>query len=467
MKIALIGGGSVRTIYFIRSLAKFAEDLGIDRIDIMDNDPRKLDIFATLAQYAVKDKCTNLEIKKTKSLRYAVSGADYVVTTIRVGQDLARCMDERIALSLGVIGQETTGAGGFSYAMRSVPAMLECCRAVKEESNNATVFNFTNPSGLVTQAMHDAGFTNVIGICDNATGIKMDLAKSLKMDASEIFVRIYGLNHLSWVDRVCVDGENILDKLIENEHFLNNFHQFEYFDRDLIKQLERIPNGYLYYFYHREKALSNMLKSPLTRGETILKINEEMIGKIEKADPAENPGKAMRIFDKFMKKRETSYMKMEQGGNARDIQDIDTELLGINIGRKKKETPRIYEGYAGVAFNYIESVRTGNEIDLALNVKNDGAIEGFEDEDIVEITCTVGKNGAKPLNIGKVPQDSFLLMKQVKYYEKLAVEAIFEKSKSIAIKALMENPLVASYSLAKALTQEYCVHNEQYTGRWR
>lgn len=206
-KLALIGGGSVRTYYFIESLLKFYKKMEIGQVAVMDNDPEKLRYFGGIARYLAQREESGLEVRLTTEAVEAVRDADYVVTTIRVGQDEARTRDERIALDMGLIGQETTGAGGFSYALRTIPVMWEYMRLVKEYARpGALVFNFTNPSGLVTQALYDAGYNNIIGICDNATGIKIDIARALQVNASDLTVKVYGLNHLSWAGRVELGG---------------------------------------------------------------------------------------------------------------------------------------------------------------------------------------------------------------------------------------------------------------------
>lgn len=466
MKLALIGGGSVRTFYFVESLLKFCRKLNITELSIMDNDPVKLEIFGGFAVYLAQQSPEHLDVELTGELKEAVKDADFVVTTIRVGKDEMRCKDERIALSHGLIGQETTGAGGYSYATRSIPAMLEICKAIREYAKpGAITFNFTNPSGLVTQAMHDAGY-EVIGICDNATGIKMDLSKALHVGAGDMFVRVYGLNHLSWADRVEIGGNNILPQLLKKESFLQNFHQFAYFDRDLIRTLGKIPNGYLYYFYHRERALANILASPQSRGEAIYQINQEMMAKLCAMNPKQQVRDMLEIYHQSMQKREGSYMQMESGGLP-ETEPINIRELGIAELNRATETPEIYEGYAGVAFNYIESVVNNKPIDLALCVPNRGAIDGLDYDDVVEVTCWVDQKGAKPVRIGTMPEDEYLLTRQIKRYEKLTVAAVRERSLELGTLALMQHPLVGSYSLAKQLVKEYAAVNEPYTGTWR
>lgn len=466
MKLALIGGGSVRTFYFMESLLKFCGRLGITSLSVMDNDPVKLEIFGGFAAYMAKESGSPLDVQLTASIREAVRDAHYVVTTIRVGKDAMRCLDERIALSHGLIGQETTGAGGYSYACRSIPAMLDICRAIREyAAPDCITFNFTNPSGLVTQAMHDAGY-EVIGICDNATGIKMDLARALQIGAGDLYVRVYGLNHLSWADRAEVGGRDILPLLLRNEQFVQNFHQFAYFDRDLIRTLGKIPNGYLYYFYHREKALAHMLSAKETRGESIHRINEQMMAELTAMDIRTQPEEMLDVYHRAMQRREGSYMQMETGGFDGHTA-INVHALGVPGLESLHSTQQVYEGYAGVAFNYIESAVTGHPIDLALCVPNNGAMDGMARDDVVEVTCMVGSDGAKPVKIGTIPEDEYLLIRTIKRYEKLTAAAVREKSLELGTLALMQHPLVGSYSLARELAREYARINEPYTGAWR
>lgn len=466
MKLALIGGGSVRTYYFVESLLKFCGRLKITELYVMDNDPVKLEIFGGFAVYLAEHSEEKLSVILTGDLKTAVKDADFVVTTIRAGKDAMRCLDERIALDHGVIGQETTGAGGYSYATRSIPAMLEICQMIKDYAKpGAITFNFTNPSGLVTQAMHDAGY-EVIGICDNATGIKMDLSEALHVGAGDMFVRVYGLNHLSWADRVEIGGCDILPQLLEREKFVENFHQFAYFDRDLIRTIKKIPNGYLYYFYHREKALANILAAGASRGESIHAINERMMAELTKMDVHTQAKEMIAVYRRYMQEREGSYMQMETGGFKQPAK-IDVRELGIAQLHTVRESQEIYEGYAGVAFNYIESVVNNRPIDLALCLPNKGAIEGLDDDDVVEVTCMVDRDGAKPVPIGAMPEDEYLLTRMMKRYEKLTVAAVRERSLELGTMALMQHPLVGSYSLAKQLVKAYAAVNEPFTGTWR
>lgn len=469
-KLALIGGGSVRTYYFIESLMKFYRDMDIGEVAVMDNDGEKLAYFGGIARYLAEREKSGLKVTLTEDAALALRDADFVVTTLRVGQDKARTVDERTALELGVIGQETTGAGGFSYACRSIPVMLDYMRLIREVAKpGAPVFNFTNPSGLVTQAIYDAGYDNVIGICDNATGIKIDVASALQVNASDLMVKVYGLNHLSWANRVEIGGVDILPRLMANESFLRSFHQFVYFDRDLIRRLGVIPNGYLYYFYHRERALRNLLAAPESRGEFICRNNEEMMEALRRHDIRTEPQTCLDIYRDYMHRREGSYMQIELGGEDITVPPIDVDALGIRELTGRKPVTEVYEGYAGVMFNYIDSVKNNRGIDLAVSVPNRGAIPGMADDDVVEVTCTIDRRGAVPMRFAEteIAPSNLALMKTVKRYEKLTVEAVREKSRAAAVEALTIHPLVQDYDLAVKLVERYCALNEPWCGRWK
>lgn len=468
MKLAMIGGGGVRTAFFAESLARHAKRLGIDELSIMDNNEEKLEIYGVLAQkIAIKGNGIK-NVSLTTDFTKAVKNADYVITTLRVGNDEGRIKDERIALSHGVIGQETTGPGGFSFALRTIPVMLEYCKIINEISNNAIVFNFTNPSGLVTQAMHSHGYHNVVGICDGPTHMKSEIANSLDISVDDLFTRIYGLNHLSWTDSVKVKDMEILPRLLKSDHFLDSMHEFAHFDKSLIRMLGCLPNSYLYYYYYKEKALKNILSSPKTRGETIKEINDKMNKLFTEINVSQNPDKAMQAYYQFFEDREKSYMSIELGHPMETGKKVDLrEEIGLGGLDLSGDRGEVLEGYSGVAFNYIEAVKNNSNIDLPISVPNNGAIRCLMPEDVTEISCIINKSGAHPVRIDNIPERNTLLIQQVKRFERLTVQAIDEKSKELAIDALMGHPLVGSYSLAKDLVDDYIEVFKDYLGEWK
>ena len=226
-----------------------------------------------------------------------------MVTTLRVGGDHSRVMDETIALNAGVIGQETTGVGGFSMAVRTIPILLEYCRLINEIAPNAWIFNFTNPSGLVTQALKSAGYEKVIGICDAPSSTKFRMAAKLGVDEKDLYVEFFGLNHLSWIRSVKIKDEEILPRLLADDAFLKSIQEFSMFDPDLLRMIGFLPNEYLYYYYHREKALANILKSGATRGQTIEQVNKQMMEELKAMDMDADPEGALQIFLYYMQGR--------------------------------------------------------------------------------------------------------------------------------------------------------------------
>ena len=202
MKIAVIGGAGVRTVIFINGLLKRYKKLHIDEVVLYDIQEEKQKIIEKLCKHVVERNHEELKVWAVSDPVEAITGADYIVTTLRVGGDHSRVVDETIALDLGVIGQETTGVGGFSMAVRTIPVLIEYCELIKKYAPDAWIFNFTNPSGLVTQALRSAGYDKIIGICDAPSSTKFRMAHDLGVEEDNLYVEFFGLNHLSWIRSV-------------------------------------------------------------------------------------------------------------------------------------------------------------------------------------------------------------------------------------------------------------------------
>lgn len=453
MKLAVIGGGGVRSLFLAKSIAARAAELKINKLVFMDNDEKKLNIYGAMAKKTAELLCPELEFEITADARHAVENADYVITTIRVGGDDMRVEDERAALDLGVLGQETTGAAGFSFAIRSVGALAEYCELIKKYAKpGCKVFNFTNPAGIVSQTLRDMGYDFTYGICDAPSGMLRSFEKLYHMPEGSAKGEIYGLNHLSYFTSITINGKEMLNEIIDNDEAYEKT-DLRYFEKDLLKDRGCILNEYLYYFYYREKALANILNAEKTRGEQIALINKKMTAELEKINVEADFDTALKIFEHWYGERENNYMASETG-----------------VKRKEPWKFDIYEkdngGYAGVALKFIEIAASGEKDSMILCVPNNGAIEGLRDDDIVEITCDIDKNGAFPHHFGKVDAQNLELIRRVKNYERLASEAIREKSRKKAIEALTLHPLVNSYSIAKQLADTYIEHNKEYTGEW-
>lgn len=454
MKIAVIGGGGVRSVFLAKSIAARAEKLKINELVFMDNDEKKLRIYGTMAKKTSNLICPSLDFKITTNAVEAVENADYVITTIRVGGDDMRVKDERAALNMGVLGQETTGAAGLSFAMRSISALADYCELIKMHAKKGCkVFNFTNPAGVVSQTLRDMGYDFTYGICDAPSGMLRSFEKLYGAEEGSAKGEIYGLNHLSYFTSIKINGKEMIDEIIDNDEAYEKT-DLRYFEKDLLKSRKSVLNEYLYYFYYREKALANILNADKTRGEQIAEINRHMTAELEKVDIENDFETALGIFEHWYGERENNYMASETGIKRKEPWKFD--IFGKDDG-----------GYAGVALKFIEIAISGKTDSMILCVPNNGAIEGLLDSDVVEITCNIDKNGAVPHRFGKVDEQNLELIRRVKNYERLASEAIRTKSREKAIEALTLHPLVNSYSIAKELTDKYIEYNKEYTGEWK
>ena len=440
-------------MFLAKSIAQKAERLHIDELCFMDNNEQKLKIYGGMAAHVAKLLCPKMRFSITSDAVEAVTDADYVITTIRVGEDGMRARDERIALNKGILGQETTGAAGFSFAMRSVPALAEYCELIKKYSkSDVKVFNFTNPAGVVSQTLRDMGYDFTYGICDAPSGMLRSFALLYNENPDNIFGEVYGLNHLSYFKSIKLNGKEIMHELIENDEAYVKT-DMRYFSKELLKDRKAVLNEYLYYFYYREQAVENILKAEQTRGEQIRDINKNMTAELSAMDIENDFEGCLKVFEKWYGMREGSYMASET--------------------RVKRTAPwhfDIYEkddgGYAGVALKFIENAQSGTTGTMIMCIPNNGAINGLRDNDVVEITCDVNADSCIPHKIGDVDEQNLEMIRRVKIYERLSSKAIREKDKAAAVQALTLHPLVNSYSLAKELVDEFIEHNKHYSDGW-
>ena len=454
MKISVIGGGGVRSLFLAKSLAQKADELGISSLAFMDNDETKLNIYGRLARQTALRICPELDFVLTADAKEAVTDADYVITTIREGGDEMRVRDESIALSLGVLGQETTGAAGFSFAIRSVQALADYCELVKRYAKpSCKVFNFTNPAGVVSQTLRDMGYDFTYGICDAPSGMLRSFEKLYGAPEGSMKGEVYGLNHLSYFASITLDGREVMPDIIENDEAYEKT-DMRYFEKQLLKERGAVLNEYLYYFYYREQALANILKAEKTRGEQILEINRRMIEELKDVDIDNDFDTALKIFEHRYGERENNYMASETGVKRKTQWTFD-----IN----KKESG----GYAGVALEFIRIQNSGGTGSMILCTENGGAIPELRDDDVVEITCDITQDGAFPHRFDSIDGQHLEIIRRVKIYERLASKAIRTKSVQAAVEALTLHPLVNSYSLAKALIDEYMKLNENYVKDWK
>lgn len=454
MKLAILGGGGVRTPRLMPSLVKRAARLGLTELWLMDDDADKLRLIGGLCRQMVEG--APFEVHLTTDAREAVRDAQHVVTAIRPGLERGRATDERICFSHGVLGQETTGAAGFAMAMRSIPAILGYARLVNEiGAPGAWIYNFTNPAGLVAQALHDAGIERIVGICDSANGAQHAVSRFVGVPLQRVHHRVYGLNHLSWTNSVRVDpnpdgtgGEEVFPALLADPQFIASTHM-SMFAPGLVSWHKAFLNEYLHYFYHRDEALAALLKKPETRGEETLRLTSDLLARLRAAEG--DPAASMAAYTEVMDTRSRTYMAHARGGADRP----HMEAIGDDE-----------EGYAAVALGCVEAIQNNVRHYTGLNVPNRGAIDGMADDDIVEVGCWIDASGITPERVGAIPQDELLLMQTVKRYERLAAQAILTRDRTLAVHALATHPLIGSYPLAERLTDAFLAAHRDLVGEW-
>lgn len=455
MKLAVLGGGGVRSMFLAKSISGKAKELNIEELALMDNNPEKLRIYGGMAKRVAGILQPQMKVFLTSDASEAVKDADYVITTIRVGGDGMRIRDERIAISKELLGQETTGAAGFSFAMRSIPALIEYCEIIKKFAKpSVKVFNFTNPAGIVSQALRDCGYDFTFGICDAPSGMLNQFAELYGESADNIAGECYGINHLSFFKSITLNGKEILHELINLDDKAKLRTELRFFEKDLLTALDTVPNEYLYYYYYRERAIKNIIEARVTRGELISSVNKNMTNELFSLDAVTDFEKCLKIFEKWHGIRENMYMERETG--VKKEKPFEFDIYSPENG-----------GYAGVALRYITLRESGKTGDMVLCVPNNGAIEALNDNDIVEVTCTISGGEAVAHKMRDLPENNVELIRRVKLYERNAAKAIVNKNIRLATDALALHPLVNSYSLAKELVEEYLTLNAEYSAGWR
>jgi 6-phospho-beta-glucosidase len=456
MKVVLIGAG-VRSPLFVSVALKRAHRLSIDELVLLDVDEERVRIFGAICSALNDQAGSGVRLTGTTDARSALDGADHVVSSIRVGFESGRVADERIAIKHGVLGQETTGPGGFAMALRNVPEILRYAALLRDVSPKAWLFNFTNPAGLITQALRDAGFQRTVGICDSGNAAQRAIARRLSVPESECRAETYGLNHLSWTRRVWLDGGDVLDGLLRDPRFMAQTTQ-NMFEAELRELFGLWFNEYLYYWYYYERALASIGTDARTRGEEIVDLTRALMDQLRAVDLVKESPKAREIFYAYQDRRTATYMHYASP-NAPTMEEADAFFAE---DPDPGHVPNVDEGYAGVTFDVIEAIETGRHLCTAINVPNQGAIDGFPDDDVVEVSCDVDEHGVHPVRIGEVSALTAALMRSVKLYERLTIQAVLDQSRPDAIRALMAHPMVMSYSLARALVDDYAVAHNRY-----
>ena len=403
MKIAVIGGGSTYTPELVSGLSRERDKIDVRELVLHDIDEERREVVGGLAERMLKRQGFEGRLEITDDLDRAVDGADFVLVQIRVGGQEARLSDETVPLPCGCIGQETTGAGGLGKALRTVPVVLGIAERVRERSaDGAWIVDFTNPVGIVTRSLLDHGH-RAVGLCNVAIGFQRSFARMLGVEPKRVEVDQVGLNHLSWVRVVRLDGNDVLPELLEAHG--DEIARDVGLARSLIDELGVIPSYYLHYFYSHDEVLAEQLEG-VPRATTVAEIERELLQMYRDPDLVEKPA------------------LLEQRGGA---------------------------FYSEAAIGLVGSLASDGGEAHVVDVRNNGTIEGLADDDIIEVLSTVGASGATPLPQQPVAPELLGLAQHVAAYERLAAEAAVTGDRAVARKALLTHPLIGQHPLSAEL----------------
>ncbi|MGW3306750.1 6-phospho-beta-glucosidase [Streptomyces sp. NPDC001073] len=434
MKLTILGGGGFRVPLVYGALLTDRGEGRVTEVVLHDLDDSRLHAVArVLAEQAatVPDAPT---VTATTDLDEALRGADFVFSAIRVGGLEGRADDERVALAQGVLGQETVGAGGIAYGLRTVPVAVDIARRVARLAPDAWVINFTNPAGLVTEAMSRHLGDRVIGICDSPVGLGRRIAKVLGANPREAFIDYVGLNHLGWVRGLRVAGRDELPRLLADPDLLGSFEEGKLFGTDWLQSLGAIPNEYLHYYYFNRETVRAYTEVEKTRGAFLRDQQAQFYDEMKRPDTS-----ALTAWDRTRAEREATYMAENRetaGAGERDEDDLSG-------------------GYEKVALALMRAIARDERTTLILNVRNQGALSVLDTDAVIEVPCLVDANGAHPVAVAPLPDHATGLVCAVKGVEREVLTAAENGSRTTAVKAFALHPLVDSVNVARRLVEGY------------
>ncbi|MBX3180160.1 MAG: 6-phospho-beta-glucosidase [Candidatus Hydrogenedentes bacterium] len=421
MKFTIIGGGSSYTPELLDGLFSRLDAIPVKEVWMMDLDNDRLQINAGFARRMAEKHGNPFTVHTTTDMREAVAGAKYVITQIRVGQMQARIEDERLGLRHNIVGQETTGVGGFACALRTIPRILDVAHAMEELAPDGYLLNFTNPAGIVTEAVLKHSTIKSVGLCNVPIGMIMETIKYFGGEVADIELDYVGLNHLSWVRQFKRKGEDvtagILEKFFENarsewEHEITRNNMIA-----AMSSLGMFCNYYLQYFYSTDTVLETIKAKPKTRGEEVLEIEAALFKKYADPNLNEKP-----------------------------------EELGKRGGAH----------YSTAAFYLIDGIENDRQNRQIVCCRNNGAIPTFDDDVSVEVSAIIGKDGAKAIPQSAPEPPIRGLMQHVKAYETMTVQAAVTGDREAAFQALLLNPLTPNATGCRALLDDLLEVNKPH-----
>lgn len=444
MKLTVIGGAGVRVPLVTNGLFRDDTALAVSELALFDIDSERRQAIARISEAMARRAGGTLRVSQPLTLEEALDGASFVVSSIRVGGIPGRVRDERIALEHGVPGQETVGPGGFALALRTLPFLLNYARKVAELAPKAWLINFTNPVGIMAEAIVREGIGNrCIGVCDTPREQFLHVAEALGLPLEAASFDYVGLNHLGWIRAVLVDGRDVMPELLESDETLGRAYPRPLFSTSLLRELGLLPTEYLYYYYSTRDAFLKTVDSENTRGELIQKLESSLMQAV--AESGSNESSVLDAYDRYLASRNASYMAIETG-------DAPTEG---KVAAARDELYQSAAGYDRIALDVMDAIGNNRLRVMPVDVANQGALQDFDSDTAVEIPCAIDSNGARPLAAGKLPSQVKELTLQVKEFERRTVDAAVQGSRSLAIDAMAANPLVAGRDLAERLVDAY------------
>jgi 6-phospho-beta-glucosidase len=417
VKVAVVGAGSTYTPELVEGFARRADRFPMDELALLDIDPERLEIVGALAERMLRKVDWSGRMSRTTGQDQALEGADFVIVQLRVGGNKARYLDETIPPRFGCIGQETTGPGGFAKALRTVPVVLELAEETeKRGAPGAWFVDFTNPTGLVTQALLDEGH-RALGLCNVAIGFQRELARRFGVEPDRVRLEHVGLNHLSWERAVKVDGVDRLPEILDTaaEEVAEDT------PVELVRALGAIPSYYLHYYYLTDEVLEEQRSGKKTRAEEVMEIEAGLLELYN--DP----------------NLDTKPKLLEERGGA---------------------------FYSEAAAQLVASLYAGTGDVQVVNLRNDGAIPNLAADDVVEIPARIDRDGAHPLPLAPLAPEMLGLVQHAKAYERLTIDAAKTGDRTVALKALLTNPLVRDYRTAEPLLAELLEANRSHLPRF-
>lgn len=434
MRLTILGGGGFRVPLVYGALLRDHAPGRVDEVTLYDVDAARLAAIAKVLADQARDVPDAPAVRATTDLDEALTGADFVFSAIRVGGLAGRAADERVALAEGVLGQETVGAGGIAYGLRTVPVADAVARRVKALAPDAWVINFTNPAGLVTEAMARHLGERVIGICDSPVGLARRVARTVGADPDAVRLDYAGLNHLGWLHGLYEGEQDVLPRLFADDKLLTSFEEGRLFGAEWLRSLGSVPNEYLHYYYFNREAVAAYQQAERTRGAFLLDQQARFYATV--ADGTH----AWDAWDRTRAEREATYMSENRevsGAGERAADDLESG------------------GYENVALALMRAIARDEAATLILNVRNGASLDALDAEAVVEIPCRIDASGPRPLPVTQLSGHEAGLVSAVKAVERCVLEAADSGSARTAVKAFALHPLVDSVQVARRLLDGY------------